>query len=102
MGLVWILSSGLVAAAADYALKRWSLDDRGWLLASGVLAWAVSALFFAFSLKSGGLLENGVLFVLVSGVAVFAMSQWLFHEPVSPRQWVGVALAVVAVLLLEI
>lgn len=101
MGLAWVVASGLVAAASDYALKRWSIDDRAGLLVAGVAGWALSALLFAFSLKTGGLLANGVLFVLVSGLAVFAMSRWVFHEPVSPRQWAGVALAVVAVALLD-
>ena len=43
----------------------------------------------------------GLAWVVASGLVVFALSRWVFHEPVSPRQWVGIVLAVGAVARLE-
>lgn len=101
MNLVWVLAAAAVATGSDYLLKRWSLTDATVLLVGGVVGWALSAFLFACSLRTGTLLANGSVFVVASGLAVVAMSLWVFHEPVSPRQWAGVALAVVAVLLLD-
>ncbi len=104
MNLLLVASAGLISVVADWALVRWantspSVPAR---LCAGLALYVVSMFLFALSLRRGTLLVNGAAFVLVNGLGVLLVSRIALRETVAPLQWLGVALAIVALVLLEL
>ena len=104
MNLLLVVSAGLVAAGADWVLARWAGDASSTppRLVAGLALYVVAMLLFALSLRSGTLLVNGATFALVNGLGVLVISRVALREAVSAVQWIGVALAITALVLLEL
>jgi multidrug transporter EmrE-like cation transporter len=101
LNFLLVFAAGSVAVGGDFLFKRWSVAGGAPTFAAGALLIAVSAALFGLSLRSGSLITNGALLVLVNAIGVLAVSQLVFHERLSALNWAGLALALVAAGLLE-
>jgi multidrug transporter EmrE-like cation transporter len=99
--LLLVVAAGAVASGGDFLFKRWSVEGGALPFTAGALLFAGSAVLFGVSLRTGSLITNGALFVITNAVGVVVISQWVFHERLSPLNWAGLALALVAAGLLE-
>lgn len=102
MNLLLLAVAGFVAVAGDWCLKRFADGSGPWPLAQGLLLYIVSVAAFGLSLRLGPLLMNGAVYVVLNGMGVLLLSRFVFHEVISVRQWAGLALAVVGIVLMEI
>lgn len=100
--LLWSALAGAFAGAGDLCLKLGAQSvGRSWTV-GGAALWACSAVLFARALRLQPLLVAGTTFVTVNAVIVVVLSQVVFREPVLPLQWAGIALAVIALVLIEL
>jgi len=103
----WRLWGMLVAAATcemlgDLAFKWWAETGRAVGLVGGLVVYAVALVLFALMLRRA---ELAVVLALWSGVALVLMALagwWLFHEALSLRRILGIALVIGGMVLLQV
>jgi len=99
-----LVLAGLLGAASDAVLNQWARTGRGLWLLSGYALWLVVATLLAFILRSGyfGFGAAVVLFLMVNSLAALAVDRFLFHARLSAWGWAGIALAIAAMICIEI
>jgi len=104
MNLLLVASAGLIAAGADWFLAVWANSESPApsRLVAGLALYVAAMFLFALSLRRGTLVVNGATFAVINGLAVVIVSRIALRESISPIQWTGVALAVAALVLLEL
>ena len=94
--------AGLMAAVGDSLLKQWTKSESGWFfLFGGVVFWNISLMFFIMMLQRGMLAQSVVMYIILNCVFALLMSHFIFDEMLSTVQWSAIALAVFAVVLME-
>ncbi len=97
----------LVAVAAtfemggDVTLKLWAERGNNWHFGLGLLTYAISIALFAVALRRAPL---AIIFSLWVGIAIAGLTLigwWFFDEALKLRQLIGVALVMIAVILLQ-
>ena len=94
---------GLLGAISDATLNQWAKTSRsGWLLLSYAL-WIAVATLLGLMLKAGhfGFGSAVVVFLLANCVAAVVLDHLWFGRKSTPLQWAGIAVAVVAMCLIE-
>lgn len=86
---------------ADFFAKKWSDSEKGWFYFAAFAFYFAGLNLFLFSLKSKNVAVATAILVTFNTVSLVLLSQYYFHEKISPVQMVGLALSVVAVVLLE-
>lgn len=95
--------SGALGAFADGFLNHWAKKEGGWLsLLAGYLLWNVGLLLFLYTLRAGMLAQVAILFLVANSAVVLALSQLYFHEPLSFQRWVGITIAIIGVMIMEL
>lgn len=101
---VVLVLAGLLGAASDAVLNQWAKTGRvGWLLGA-YLSWLVVATLLGLILRWGyfGFGAAVVLFLLVNSVGALILDWTLFSGRLSAWGWVGVGLAVAAIVCIEL
>ena len=96
---VMLLLSLVSEIAADYCFKVWSLNNKPWTLVAGVALYGLATVFFAFSLRGTSMTKMWCMYTLVNIVAAVAIGVY-FGDPFPLRTKLGVALSVLAILVL--
>jgi multidrug transporter EmrE-like cation transporter len=103
MALVGVNLLFNVVANAGFKLSALSPSWRGFLVwqVAGNLAGFVTVLTLTGMLR---FVDLRIAFPLSSGLAVIGVqvvaAHWLFHEPISPAQWLGTLLVIAGILLI--
>lgn len=96
------VGAGLIGGVGDAFLGKWKHSGAWvWVLA-GFACWNVALGLFLLMLKRALLAHCVVLFLLANCLLTVAVSQYVFDEPLSRQKWVGVALAVAAIVVMEL
>lgn len=69
----WLFLSLLAEIAADYYLKLWRVKSENIQLAIGIFLYALATLFFAFSMKGGGIMIGLGVYVYTDTLEVIHM-----------------------------
>lgn len=97
------IGAGFMAAVGDSLLKQWTKSESGWWwLSGGVVFWNISLMFFILMLQRGMLAQSVVMYIILNCVFALIMSRFIFGEVLSATQWSAIALAVFAVVLMEL
>lgn len=101
---VLAMTAGLVAGVGDALLNKWAKTSGGsfWWVFGGIACWNVALVGFLLLLARGLLAHAVVLFLLTNVVAVLLLSRYVFNEELSTQKWLGITLAVLAVILMEL
>ena len=92
-----VIGLTLVEASAVYAITKWSKSSNNALLAVGIILYALVGASFAASLHYISNVNTvNALWQAFSLAIVSLLAALLFKEKISPVQWVGVVLAVLA------
>lgn len=96
------LVAGLTGGLGDILLYKWA-KGAGELkyIVSGFVCWAIALVFFAMMLKKGLLADCVILFLLANCAIALIAGPIIFHDPMSRQKWLGVALAITALVLIE-
>jgi drug/metabolite transporter (DMT)-like permease len=100
----WLLPLSILVffeMIADILAKRWSLHGGPILAAGALLAYVSANTFWLFALRNGsGLGRGAMIFSIASAVIAIIIGFVLYHESVSRLQVVGMALGMLALLLI--
>lgn len=99
-----LLGVGLLGALSDAVLNQWAkVGGIGWLVAS-YAAWCVVAtvLGFMFRAKHFSFGTATVIFLLANVVFAVLVDYVVFKGKITKWQWVGIALAAIALVVLEL
>lgn len=99
-----LIGAGLLGAGSDALLNQWAKTGRlAWLLAA-YLAWLIVATMLGLILRWGyfGFGAAVVLFLLVNSLAALILDRTLFDGRLSWWGWIGVGLAIAAIVCIEL
>ena len=85
---------------ADYFFKIWSMNNRSWQIASGLVCYGLATLFFAFSIRDESLTKMVCWFTIFNCLAASAIGIY-FGEPFTARIGAGLTLGAMAIWLLS-
>lgn len=92
----------LFEVVADVFLKRWATDHRSLMLASGLGIYFLGTILWAFSLRETYLSKAVTIFTLLNLVAVVLLGVFLFDEHLNGWNKLGIVLAALSIILLEV
>lgn len=100
--LVLLAIGGTVLTVGDIVFKYWAERPHPALYSLGLLVYLLGLTFLVQSFKSENIAVASAIFVIFNIVSLLVVSWIYFDEKISPIQVGGLALAVVAILLLEL
>ena len=86
----------------DFLFKKWVLVDQKWFLIVGIVAYLISTVIWAFSLKTESLSKAIAIFTVLSIIIVDLMGVYVFKEHLSTLNVTGIALGVVSIILVSL
>ncbi|MDA1169040.1 MAG: hypothetical protein O3A36_01750 [bacterium] len=96
------LLSGLVGGTGDVLLNHWAkVSHKPTHLIGGYVCWIGALVMFTMMLKRGMLVDCVILFLLANCAVALIAGPLVFHDHMSVQKWTGVALAIVALLLMH-
>ena len=96
------IGAGLVGAVGDCLLNQWAkYGGRVWWAIGGFVCWNLALGLFTWMLGKGLLAHCVLLFLTSNCLLVLMVSRLVFREAMTAQQWVGVFLALVALVLME-
>ena len=97
----WLLLSAIFFAGGEYLSKLWAKDPSGKATVFVVATYALGTLtWMPALLHKNELAIMGTAWLLLATVATVAIGVFVFGEPLSAKQLIGIALALVALVLL--
>lgn len=87
---------------ADFLFKKWTILNNKFFLIIGVLAYTVSTIIWAFSLREESLSKAISIFTILSLLAVVLMGVLIFGEKLSTINILGIILGVASIILVSI
>ena len=94
---------GTLGAISDAILNQWARTGRMFWLLLAYAAWIVVATLLGYILRLNYFAFGAavVLFLMVNSVAALILDRALFAGRITGRGWLGVALAVAAIICIE-
>jgi multidrug transporter EmrE-like cation transporter len=86
----------------DFLFKKWVLVDQKWFLIVGIVAYLISTVIWAFSLRTESLSKAIAIFTVLSLIIVDLMGVYVFKEQLSNLNILGIALGVVSIILVSL
>lgn len=96
-----VIAAGLIGAIGDALLNQWAKNGGRYWLLSAYIVWIITATIVGFLLKKEFFGIAIVMFLLSNIAFVLIISRFHFSEHLSPMQWLGIAIAIIAVVLME-
>ncbi len=100
--LLWLSAGGILLTVGDIIFKYWLNSYSKILFALGISTYLIGLLFLVQSFKRENIAVATVIFVLINVVTLLLASWYLFDEPLSIYKISAIALALVAVAMLEL
>jgi spermidine export protein MdtJ len=100
--LAFVIVAALVESFADALFEKWSLVGKGYLLVGGLVVYAISSAFWAYSLKYETLSKGVVIFNVVNITLGVLIGVLYFKETLSTLNIAGITLGVASVILLSL
>ena len=98
-----LIAVGMLGAISDAILNQWAKTGRtSWLLAA-YASWIVVATLLGYILRLNYFTFGAavILFLMVNSVAALVLDHTLFAGRLTPRGWLGIALAAAAIICIE-
>ena len=92
---------GAAYTLGDIAMKKWVTNPSIWPYLAGAFMYLVGMNFLAFSYLYRNIAVATAVCVIINIVSLTIISWVFFKEPLTVRQLAGIAVSMIAVLLLE-
>ena len=100
--IVWLILGGSTLTIGDIIFKVWVNKSLSYLYISGLIIYILGLMCLVQSFKSQNIAVASAIFVIVNIVTLSLVSYFYFKEPLSVLQIVGLAVAFIAILLLDL
>ena len=98
---LYITAIVILDLTAITLIKFWHLKHHAVLLILGMLSLGLTGLFMGLSLKYEGVAIVNIIWVVLSVIATTAMGYLYFKEPISVVQFVGIAIIIIGLIIVE-
>ncbi len=102
--MFWLVPLSLLIIfeiVADIFAKEYSLQNKWIFWAAAILSYVVANAFWLWAIKGGsGLARGAVIFSVASAVLAIIIGWYFYHEDLSTRQIIGLAVGVVSLALI--
>ena len=95
-----LIISACGVTVGDYFAKTWSINQKTVFLLIAFVGYFSATFFYIPTLLKEGLVVTSVIWSLFASIAFLAIGLIIFKETLTPMQLVGVALGVVALIIL--
>ena len=100
---IFLLLSIGCECIADYLIKRWTLAASwSWFFGSLLMYNAMLLAWMAIVWKTKEISLVGTIWLLLCHIGLIAVGAGLFHEPITVRQGIGIALAMASLVLISL
>ena len=100
--ILLVIVVSILEVAGDILFKEWTLKNNKYFLILGIIAYLVATTFWAFSLKFQNLSKAVVIFGVLTVIIGVLVGVFLYKEPLTTLNIIGVILGLAAIFLLEI
>ena len=100
--LILLAIGGIIITVGDIFFKSWVLKPQMWLYAVGLALYLIGLMFLVETFKVENIAVASTIFVILNITTLLLVSWFYFDEKLSLVQLSGIALAFVAILLLEL
>ena len=100
VALLLISASGVITG--DFFAKTWSINERPQFFVLAVCCYLTSSLFYIPTLLREGLVFTSIIWSLIGTIGFLVLGLLVFHEHLTTLQAVGVAIGVIALVILSV
>jgi multidrug transporter EmrE-like cation transporter len=100
--LAFVFIAAVIYALGDASAKFYGISGKWWFYILTIISYAVGAHFFLNALKTETLSRAMSIVPLVTMLIALLVGYFYFHERLSALQYVGAALAIMAITLLAV
>ena len=100
--IILLLIGGLVLSIGDIFMKKWVNTNAYLFYFVGLATYLIGLNFLAQSFKFKNIAVASVIFVIFNVVTLSIVSWLYFKETLSPLQITGIALGIIAIVVLEL
>ena len=97
-----LIVSVLLETGADFFFKKWAIESKNIVLIFGLLLYIIASIFFAVSLKYEFLSKTISIFSLLNLLAITLVGILFFKEHLTILNKIGVGLAIISIILIEL
>ena len=97
-----LLYGGLILTIGDIIMKKWTITNNSPTYLLGLAVYIIGLNFLAFSFKSKNIAVASVIFIVFNVTSLSLISWLIFGQKLSTTEIIGIALAMIAVVILEI
>lgn len=100
--ILLLFAGGVILTLGDIAMKKWVVEHCTTYYALGMALYICAMAFLAQSFKYENIAVASALFVIFNIVTLLIASSLLFGETISSMKMLGIALAIMAIAVLEL
>ncbi|MEI6627651.1 MAG: SMR family transporter [bacterium] len=100
--LMWLLFGGSILTVGDIIFKFWANKSLTYLYITGLVIYVLGLMCLVQSFKSQNIAVASAIFVIVNVVTLSLVSYFYFKESLSVLQMVGIGVAFVSIMLMEL
>lgn len=99
--LSWLFLGGIAYTIGDIVLKKWAVTDDKLFYIIGMVFYMSGMVILANSFKTVNIASASAMITIFNIITLALVSVFVYGEPLSMRQYVGIAMAIGAILVLE-
>ncbi|OHA82809.1 MAG: hypothetical protein A2408_01735 [Candidatus Yonathbacteria bacterium RIFOXYC1_FULL_52_10] len=100
--LLLLFIGGTILTIGDIVFKFWAINGKHSWYAAGIIVYLIGLLFLVQSFKTTHIATASVMFVIFNVITLAAVSALYFNERLSGVQIIGVGLALLSVVIMEL
>ena len=101
IGFLYVIFGSLALTVGDLFMKTWVDKNSHGDFSIGLACYMIGMLFLAFSFKYKNIAIASMMLVLFNIITLLIVSWFLFKEPITIKEGIGMALGISAIILLE-
>lgn len=98
---VWLFIGGIAYTLGDIVLKKWAVTNDKLFYAIGMIFYMSGMVILANSFKTVNIASASAMITIFNVIILAVISTFYYNEPLSMRQYIGIALAIGSIMLLE-
>ena len=98
----WLTFIGIFDLLATLSARYWSATKNPWFMVATVVFFSLAGVFFAFSLQFKEVAIANIFWISISILTVTIAGYFLFHEPITALQAIGMAILVIGLIIVNL
>ena len=99
---ILLFIGGSVLTIGDVVMKKWVVNNNGFLFVGGLIIYLIGLVFLAYSFKYKNIAVASTIFVIFNVITLSLVSWFYFKETLTPFQIIGILLGLGSIIFLEL